>query len=217
MPRSAPSSTIELPEADMVRITRVYTRKGDGGDTSLVGGRVVGKDDPRVACYGTIDELNAIVGIARSYNAQKPNSPERDGFDNVLRMIQQRLFDLGSELATHPGDEYEGQLTIGEADVTWLERLIDRLNKDLPPLESFVLPGGGLLNAFLHQARTVCRRAERDAVALSRIEPVGKPVIAYLNRLSDALFVFARWAASTLGEKETLWEPALAPDDTWPP
>ncbi len=201
----------------MVRINRVYTRKGDAGETSLVGGRAVGKDDLRVACYGTVDELNAIVGTARSFNAQKPPSRERDGFGKTLQMIQQRLFDLGAELATHPGDEYAGQPKIGEGDVTQLEHLIDRLNAGLPPLNSFVLPGGGPLNAFLHQARTVCRRAEREVVALARDEPLGKPVIAYLNRLSDALFVFARWAAATLGEEETLWEPGLAAEDNWPP
>ncbi|MCZ6747868.1 MAG: cob(I)yrinic acid a,c-diamide adenosyltransferase [SAR324 cluster bacterium] len=200
----------------MVRINRVYTKKGDGGETSLVGGRAVSKDDPRVQCYGTVDELNSLIGIVRSFNAEKPAGQERDGFDRGLQAIQQRLFDLGAELATHPGDEYEGQVKISAKDVTWLERAIDRLNADLAPLENFVLPGGSPLNAFLHHARTVCRRAEREAVALSRHEKVGKHVIPYLNRLSDALFVFSRWSAVSLGEQETLWEPGLSPDDNWP-
>jgi cob(I)alamin adenosyltransferase len=200
----------------MVRINRVYTRKGDAGETSLVGGRAVFKDDPRVQCFGAVDELNAAIGVVRALNAEKPPGHERNGFDKVLHLIQQRLFDLGAELATHPGDEYEGQVKVSAGDVAWLESLIDKLNAGLGPLNSFVLPGGGRLNAFLHLARTICRRAEREAVALSRHEQVGKQVIPYLNRLSDALFVFARWAAVSLGERETLWEPGIAPDDAWP-
>jgi len=200
----------------MVRINRVYTRKGDAGETSLVGGRPVFKDEPRVVCFGTVDELNAAVGMVRAANAEKPASADRDGFERALQFIQQRLFDLGAELATHPGDEYEGQVKVSAEDVLWLETLIDKLNGKLEPLKSFVLPGGGRLNAALHLARTVCRRAEREAVTLSRHEPVGKQVIPFLNRLSDALFVFARWAAVSLGERETLWEQRLAPVEGWP-
>jgi cob(I)alamin adenosyltransferase len=199
----------------MVRINRVYTRKGDRGNTSLVGGRAVPKDDPRVECYGTVDELNAVLGIVRSANADKPAGPRRDGFDRILQAIQQRLFDLGAELATAPEDRYEGQVRISEADVRWLEQVIDTMNAELQPLESFILPGGGAVSAFLHQARTVCRRAERRVVRLGREQEVGEQVLPYLNRLSDALFVFGRWVAATLGERELLWEPGLAPDDSW--
>ncbi len=199
----------------MVRINRVYTRKGDRGNTSLVGGRKVPKDDLRVESYGTVDELNAVLGLARSFNAQKPPGPRRDGFDRMLQAIQQRLFDLGAELATHPDDRFEGQPLITTGDVAWLEGVIDALNAELPPLKSFILPGGGSVAAFLHQARAVCRRAERITVALAREEAVDEPALAYLNRLSDALFVFSRWVAAALDEEEVLWEPGLALDDSW--
>lgn len=199
----------------MVRINKVYTRKGDRGNTSLVGGRAVPKDDLRVESYGTVDELNSVLGIVRAANADKPPGPRRDGFDRILQTIQQRLFDLGADLATLPEDRYEGQVTVTEADVQWLERVIDALNGELPPLKSFILPGGGALAAFLHQARAVCRRAERVTVRLAREQAVSEQAVPYLNRLSDALFVFSRWAAANLGEREVLWEPGLAADDSW--
>jgi cob(I)alamin adenosyltransferase len=200
----------------MVRINRVYTRKGDGGQTGLVGGKIVGKDDPRVGCYGTVDELNSVLGLVRAENAAKPAGPERDGFEQALLRIQQRLFDLGSELATPPGAARPGRVAVTAEDVTWLETMMDKLNEKLEPLQSFVLPGGGRLNAALHVARTVCRRAEREAVALSRQEPVGAQAIPFLNRLSDALFVFARWAAVSMGEAETLWLPGQQGELNWP-
>ena len=199
----------------MVKINKVYTRKGDGGNTSLVGGRAVSKGDPRVETFGTVDELNAVLGIVRCYNAEKPPSARRDGFDAILQAIQHRLFDLGAELATHPDDRYEGQRLISGEDVTWLEGVIDTMNAELPPLDSFVLPGGGALNSFLHQARAVCRRGERIAVTLSHHEEVGAQALAYLNRLSDALFVFSRWVAATMGEREILWEQGQQADDSW--
>ena len=199
----------------MVKINKVYTRKGDGGNTSLVGGRTVSKDDPRVETFGTVDELNALLGIVRCYNAEKPPSARRDGFDAILQAIQHRLFDLGAELATHPDDQYEGQRLISEADVAWLERVIDTMNAELPPLDSFVLPGGNAVNSFLHQARAVCRRGERIAVTLNRNEGVGAQALAYLNRMSDALFVFSRWVAATMGEREILWEQGHQADDSW--
>jgi cob(I)alamin adenosyltransferase len=175
----------------------------------------VPKDDPRVESYGTVDELNCVLGIVRCYNGEKPASARRDGFDKILQAIQQRLFDLGSELATLPEDRYEGQVTVGEADVRWLEQVIDTMNAELQPLQSFILPGGGTVSAFLHQARAVCRRAERIAVGLAREQEIGAQVVPYLNRLSDALFVFSRWVAATLGEREVLWEPGVAADDSW--
>jgi cob(I)alamin adenosyltransferase len=199
----------------MVKINRVYTRMGDGGNTSLVGGRPIAKDDPRVEAYGTVDELNTVLGLARSFNAAKEPSPPRDGLEQVLQAIQQRLFDLGAQLATRPGDEYEGQVLVTAGDVTWLEHVIDTLNAELPPLNSFVLPGGGPVTATLHQARAVCRRCERLVVALGRGQAVGEQVLPYLNRLSDALFVMSRWVAATLGERELLWQPGLPYDDSW--
>ena len=199
----------------MVRINQVYTRKGDGGDTSLVGGRPIGKDDLRVQSYGTVDELNSVLGIVRTYNSQKPADPRRDGLEKILQAIQQKLFDLGAQLATRPGDEYEGQVAVSAKEVAWLEKVIDTMNAELAPLKSFILPGGGPVSAFLHQARAVCRRAEREVVALSRREPVGEQVVPYLNRLSDALFVFARWVTANLDEPEHLWQPGLADDDSW--
>jgi len=199
----------------MVRINKVYTRKGDGGDTQLVGGRPIPKDHPRVEAFGTVDELNSVLGLARSLNAQKEPTPRRDGLERLLQAIQQRLFDLGAQLATRPGDEYPGQVMVTPADVSWLEDVIDTLNEELEPLKSFVLPGGGPVTAVLHQARTVCRRCERLIVALGRSEPVGDSVLPYLNRLSDALFVLSRWSAAHLGEQEVLWQPGLAYDGSW--
>ncbi len=200
----------------MVRITKVYTRSGDKGDTGLVGGKRIPKDHPRIGSYGTVDELNSIVGLCRSFLAQKESSVRRDKLDLVLEAIQQKLFDMGSELATLPGTEYEGQITLQPEDAEWLEEIIDAMNEDLEPLQSFILPGGTPLNAFLHQARTVCRRAERDVIRLSREEEVNPEVIKYLNRLSDFLFVAGRWVTATLGEQETLWQPGKAqPEWEW--
>jgi len=200
-----------MEDAMPISITRVYTRTGDRGDTALVGGRRVPKDSPRIEAYGTLDELNAVVGLARTFNEERLAEGEHHRWlDEVLRRIQNELFDLGSELATPPGAEYEGMFRVGEAEVTALERLMDRCQKDLEPLKSFTLPGGGRINAFLHQARTVCRRAEREVLRLSRVEPIGEWPLRYLNRLSDAFFVLGRWVARRMGEKEYLWERGLA-------
>lgn len=194
-----------------ISITRVYTRTGDRGDTALVGGRRVPKDSPRIEAYGTLDELNAVVGLVRTFNEERLAEGEHHRWlDEVLRRIQNELFDLGSELATPPGAEYEGMFRVGAAEVTALERLMDHCQKDLEPLKSFTLPGGGRINAFLHQARTVCRRAEREVLRLSRVEPIGEWPLRYLNRLSDAFFVLGRWVARRMGEKEYLWERGLA-------
>ena len=195
-----------------IRITRVYTRTGDKGETALVGGRRVAKDSLRIEAYGTIDELNAIIGLARVFNAEQlRRGKAHRRLDEVLRRLQNELFDLGSELAT-PGDAaYEGMFRVGEKEVTALERLMDECQKELAPLKSFVLPGGGRVSGFLHQARTVCRRAERRILALSRAEPTGEWPLTYVNRLSDLLFVLSRWAGKHLGETEYLWERGLAP------
>ena len=194
-----------------IRITRVYTRTGDRGDTALVGGRRVPKDSARIEAYGTIDELNAIIGLARVFNAEQLDRglPYR-WLDEVLRKLQNELFDLGGELATPPDAVYEGMFRVSGSEVTALERLIDECQKDLQPLKSFVLPGGGRVGGFLHQARTVCRRAERRILALSRVEVIGDEPLRYVNRLSDLLFVLSRWVGKRLGEAEYLWERGLA-------
>ena len=202
----------------MVNINKVYTRKGDEGQTRLVGGVKIAKDHPRVEAYGTIDELISILGIVRNYNKQLPVSVRRDKFEVILQHIQQWLFDLGSELATPPGKlpKREKPDLSGER-VKFLEEVIDKMNEELPALKSFVLPGGNPLSAFLHQSRTVCRRAERRIVSLARQEKISLSVIPFINRLSDALFVFARWAALNQGENEILWEPGMTdfPDWKW--
>ena len=193
------------------RITRVYTRTGDGGETALVGGRRVPKDAARIEAYGTVDELNAILGLARVFNAERLAEGEGHRWlDETLRRLQNQLFDLGSELATPDDAVYEGMYRVGQADVTEMEKLIDRCQKELAPLKSFVLPGGGRVGAFLHQARTVCRRAEREILRLSRAEPLSEWPLRYVNRLSDLLFVLSRWVGKKGGETEYLWERGLA-------
>ncbi|MGH7766200.1 MAG: cob(I)yrinic acid a,c-diamide adenosyltransferase [Candidatus Binatia bacterium] len=194
----------------MVRITRVYTRTGDKGQTALAGGKRVAKDSPRIESYGTIDELNSIVGLARAFNADKLAAGEAHRYlDEVLAKIQDELFDLGSELATPADAAYEGMYRVGAAEVKRLEDTIDRCQKDLAPLKSFILPGGGKVGAFLHQCRTVCRRAERDLLRLSREEELGEWPLKYVNRLSDLFFVLARWIAKQSGEEEALWQRGL--------
>jgi len=194
-----------------IRLTRIYTRTGDKGDTGLVGGRRVAKDSPRIEAYGTVDELNAIIGLARVFNAERLKKGKAHRWlDGIFRRIQNELFDLGSELATPDDAVYEGMHRVGEGEVKALETLMDQCQKDLQPLKSFTLPGGGRVGGFLHQARTVCRRAERQVLALSRVEPISPWTIAYVNRLSDLLFVLSRWVARKGGETEYLWERGLA-------
>ena len=188
-----------------IRITRVYTRRGDHGETDLVGGKRVTKDGPRIEAYGTVDELNAAVGVVRAANAGRRDAASRE-LDGILRKLQNELFDLGSELAT-PAEEFRpGMFRVGDAEVKALEAAMDRCQRDLQPLKSFVLPGGGQVSALLHVARTVCRRAERDVLRLMRVEDVGEWPLAYLNRLSDLLFVAARWA-NAKGAQDILWVP----------
>jgi len=198
-----------------ISITRVYTRTGDRGETSLVGGKRVPKDSPRIVAYGAVDELNAVVGLARVFNEEQidaaaPAEAPRRRLDAILRKVHNQLFDLGSELATPPDAVYEGMFRMGEGEVTELESIMDDCQKDLEPLKSFILPGGGRVHGFLHQARTVCRRAERDLLALSRAEPVSEWTLRYLNRLSDLFFVLGRWAGKQAGEREYLWERGLS-------
>ena len=155
-----------------------------------------------------MDELNAVLGMVRTAlgTAERLSEADRGWLDGWLHGVQQRLFDLGSDLATLPGDRFEGQPTVTDTQVTGLEDDIDRMNEVLKPLESFVLPGGGPLTAPLHLARTVCRRAERRTISLAHEEEVSAQIIPYLNRLSDALFVLSRWVALRAEEPEVLWE-----------
>ena len=200
----------------MVKITKVYTRTGDSGQTGLVGGKRLPKDHPRIEAYGTVDELNSLIGIVLSFLEQKKASKRSLKLKLILKAIQQKLFDMGSELATLPGDEYEGQVNLQPEDVNWLEEIIDAMNDELEPVKSFISPGGTPLNSFLHQALTVCRRAEREVIRLNQVDLVSPEIIKYLNRLSDFLFVSGRWVTETLGEKEILWEPGKrAPDWNW--
>ena len=191
-----------------IAINRVYTRRGDTGETGLAGGQRVPKDGPRIEAYGTVDELNAFLGAARAtVNELSLAEPRVAPLAAILLRVQHELFNLGSILATLPEDVHTKQARVTEADVARLETEMDRMNADLPPLRSFVLPGGSRLNAELHIGRTVCRRAERACVALARTEQIPPEAVRYLNRLSDALFVWSRWASQVTGAPETLWEP----------
>jgi len=191
-----------------IRITRVYTRTGDRGETRLAGGKKIAKDAQRIETYGTIDELNAILGLARSFNeAEMSRSAASRRLDGILKQIQNELFDIGGELAMPPENARAKAGAVGPGEVAALEQCIDECLKDLEPLNSFILPGGGRVAAFLHQARTVCRRAERELVRLSRDEPVGEWPSKYLNRVGDLFFVLARWIGRHLEEPEILWEP----------
>ena len=189
-------------------INRVYTRQGDQGETALAGGQRVPKDGFRIEAYGTVDELNAFLGTARATVTESaPHAPEIALLAAILLRVQHELFNLGSILATLPEDVHPKQARVTDAEVAQLEKEMDLMNEALPPLRSFVLPGGSRLNAELHICRTVCRRAERASVTLSRAETVPPEAVRYLNRLSDALFVWSRWASHVTGTPETLWEP----------
>jgi cob(I)alamin adenosyltransferase len=188
-------------------INRIYTKGGDKGQTGLVGGQRVPKDSPRIDTYGTTDELSACIGLAC---VTAGNDTRTEKLARILLRVQHELFNLGSILATLPEDVGPRQPRVTDADVAQLESEIDEMNEDLPVLRSFVLPGGTELNAQLHLCRTVCRRAERLVVALSRSEEVPAEAIRYLNRLSDALFVWSRWVNVQLGAPEVLWQPNAA-------
>jgi cob(I)alamin adenosyltransferase len=193
-----------------VRITKVYTRTGDRGDTALVGGKRVPKDSPRIDAYGTIDELNSVVGLARVFNEESLEAGEGHRvLDEVLCRVQDELFDIGSELATPPEFFQAGMYQVGDDEIKRLEKLIDQCQEDLEPLKSFILPGGGRIGAYLHQSRTVCRRAEREILRLSRTEEISPRVIKYINRLSDLFFVLSRWIAKQTGHPEYLWQRGL--------
>jgi cob(I)alamin adenosyltransferase len=185
----------------MVYLSRIYTKTGDTGDTALGDGSRVAKDHPRVRTYGSVDELNADLGLLVALQADLPEA-------DLLRGIQNDLFDVGADLCVPQQEgEPEGQkLRIRAEQVERLERAIDRLNAKLQPLTSFILPGGSPAAAWCHLARTVCRRAERAVVTLARQERINPQVIVYLNRLSDLLFVLAR-VYNEQGKKDVLWVP----------
>jgi cob(I)alamin adenosyltransferase len=182
----------------MVRLTRIYTKGGDKGTTSLGTGKRVPKHDLRVEAYGTIDETNAAIGIARLHTSGDA--------DAALARIQNDLFDLGADLCAPEGPDAKERLRIIETQVERLEQEIDRMNEELAPLNSFVLPGGSAASAYLHLARTIARRAERDMTRLAESEPVNPAAIRYINRLSDHLFVLARYE-NDKGAKDVLWKP----------
>ncbi|MBX2814266.1 MAG: cob(I)yrinic acid a,c-diamide adenosyltransferase [Myxococcales bacterium] len=189
-----------------VIINRVYTRTGDAGTTRLAGGQEVAKTDPRIVAYGTLDELNACLGLVVE-EAKRSGLGELERLRSRIFRIQNEIFDLGSELAVLPEDRHEKQPLIGERDVERLELEMDEANQVLPSLRSFILPGGGMISAGCHLARTVCRRGERGLVALHQQEPQRPVVLQYVNRLSDWLFVMGRYAAVVGGDTEVLWRP----------
>jgi cob(I)alamin adenosyltransferase len=182
-----------------VRLTRIYTRAGDKGQTSLGDGSRVPKLDCRIGAFGTVDELNSALGVVLA----EPGLPER--LREPLARIQNDLFDVGADLSVPFG--IGDRLRVEQRQIEWLEQLCDELNADLPELKSFVLPGGTAAAARLHVARTTCRRAERDALTANEEHGINALVLAYLNRLSDFLFIAARWANADAGRDEPLWKP----------
>lgn len=197
----------------MPKYTRIYTRTGDKGSTGLVGGQRVSKNAPRIETYGTVDECSSAIGIARSALRPLLAGSERIArLDAWLTWTQDMLFNVGSDLATLPKDRWDGMPLAGAADSVALERAIDEASQDLEPLDTFILPSGSLPGAYLHLARTIARRAERLLVTLREgDEGVSEETLRFLNRLSDALFVWARWINRELGEPESRWNAASSP------
>ena len=190
-----------------MNINRVYTRSGDDGKTSLLGGKRVSKDHPRVEAYGCVDELNTGIGLCRAaVAAEKIPAAARRALDAQLRRIQNRLFDLGSVLSAPDAGTAKRLPLPGAEETAALEASMDSMNLSLKPLKSFVLPGGCAANAWLHHCRAACRRAERRVVTLSRKEAVPPAAVRYLNRLSDWFFVAARYASAKAKAPEPLWE-----------
>lgn len=179
---------------------KIYTKTGDIGETSLFGGRRVSKSELRIEAYGTVDELNSWIGLLRDIQAETETK-------NLLKEIQDRLFTLGATLAADPENEKLKVPDLHESDIAALENAIDKYDEKLEPLRSFVLPGGHVYVSYCHIARTVCRRAERLAVALHHTEPLHPLIVKYLNRLSDYLFTLSRKMAQDLGAEEVKWEP----------
>ncbi len=198
----------------MPKRTRIYTRTGDDGTTGLIGGARIKKNAPRIEAYGTLDELSSAIGAARAALRESSERSNRvRGLDAWLAWTQDVLFNLGCELATPDGEARAGAPSVGVADAAALERAIDAAEGDLEPLDNFIHPGGSAAGAQLHVARTICRRAERLAVALAETEGGDATALRYLNRLSDALFVWARWINDALGAPEHRWDPSSKPPE----
>lgn len=187
----------------MVTLNKIYTRTGDDGSTGLVGGARIEKDAVKVEAYGDIDELNSHLGMCK----ELASGPAGKLIVDMLITIQNELFDIGAELATPSDSHWQGMLKAGPEHIKKLEQCIDELNEPLPPLHSFILPGGTLLSAHIHIARTVCRRAERHIIKLHKHEAVSAHILQYINRLSDLLFVMARAVVNAEGKDEYLWVP----------
>jgi len=199
----------------MPKLTRIYTRTGDNGTTGLVGGQRVKKNSLRIETYGTVDELSSAIGLARTgLRPLLATHARAKRLDAWLAWTQDALFNLGSDLATMPKDRWEGMPLIAQSDITALERAIDEAQKDLPNLDNFIHPGGSYPGAHLHLARTICRRAERLLVTLrDEDDGVSLETQQYLNRLSDALFVWSRWINADLNEPEYLWSSEAKPPE----
>ena len=192
-----------------MRLSKIYTKNGDQGQTSLVGGVKIAKSDFRLETYGTVDELNTHVGMLRTLGLKCESEVVREKLKAQLQPIQNKLFDVGSDLATPPDSEYKRADLLVPEDLTQLEAWLDEMNEVLETLRSFTLPGGGELNAWAHMARTVCRRAERNVCRLAETEEVTPGVLQYLNRLSDYFFVLSRWLSRELKDEEFLWDRPL--------
>jgi cob(I)alamin adenosyltransferase len=192
------------------KLTRIYTRTGDDGTTGLVGGQRVKKNALRIETYGTIDELSSAIGLARMALASESHDRAR-ALDAWLAWTQDILFNVGSDLATLPGDRWEGMPLVSPDDSKALERAIDLAQLDLEPLANFIHPGGSPPGAYLHLARTIARRAERLLVTLAANEPISRDVQLYINILSDALFVWSRWINAALDRPEHLWNAKTQP------
>ena len=189
-----------------IRINKVYTRSGDAGKTRLIGGEERWKDNIRVEAFGTVDELNAEIGLCRELVKEIGNEKFRS-LIRFLKSVQNELFNLGTQLATAEGDNSKNLPQLSDNAILKLESEIDTANELLAELKSFVLPGGSVINAQFHIARNVCRRAERRTITLSKIEKLDPVNLKYLNRLSDALFVWSRWISIVLHHEEHLWIP----------
>jgi cob(I)alamin adenosyltransferase len=199
----------------MPKLTRIYTRTGDKGMTGLVGGGRIRKNALRIETYGTLDELSSAIGVARAaLRLHLDNQPRADALEAWLAWTQDKLFDLGSELATPPKDRHDDGPSVGSGDAQALERAMDHAQADLPALANFIHPGGSVPGAQLHFARTICRRAERLLVGLIDEEDTSMgDALVYVNRLSDALFVWARWINDALGIPEHLWNKSGRPPE----
>ena len=192
-----------------ILINKVYTKSGDKGQTYLVGGKKIAKNDIRICSYGEIDELNAYIGGCRQLIVEKSDNSEFKKLSNILYRIQNELFNLGNMLATLDEDIKKGMPRIEDSHIVKMENEIDYFNENLPDLKSFVLPGGSQLNIWFHISRTLCRRCERTVVSLSQKESVDGIIVKYLNRLSDGLFVWSRWVNVMQSDSEVSWNPNI--------